>query len=793
MKLKIFILIVSVLLLNNILLSDGLTFYSDENGFYFENFLNNSLPGSYFPNFFLENYASDVTLLIEENNGFSLFDNPRVYFEGNSFLNFNWLYNGFNINSALDNGRSAFIIPFGSINSYQLNGDSPSGRKNGLNILTESKKNMTTFILSDVYGDLGSYTPLGPVLIQPEHPIERDDMLYSTRRKILNSYFADFSIRKISDKSNFSFSLTHTFMKRRFNDFTKKDKTFEENLKGLFISTSYNRKIKNGYIGLFSIFNTTERDNAFAELGRLLNETYGKTGRSFFLGLRLRKDNFKFDISFIGESENSKPFYDNFKKDILDNDGDDIYPFYDKVGIFSSKIFAADINYKLINKKKLSLSFYSNMRNSIVNGEETSSSFNSVFFNEDPYRVFLWNKGREYSNSNLNINSGMLLKVRLSDNFIFSGKLFFNYRNLDFEFNENDFNDMVPGYDLGFKFKMKKTRLSLSFGQYPGEMNENVNTFLETNRPYATVYNWSDINSDGRYETGEEGSIAGYSGGRYHFLDDNLKSPYNKRLLILFSTKISRNYSFNIKGLYKKFFNNFRIEYKDDYGFYKNYNGDNLYFYDKPYENFYLTNSKLDKDPFYAQLLINFSGRVKERWFLSFSLMAHIGMGYTAFGNGPDSNDIGILSESMADPNSLINGYGRVDGDRGYVSKFYFGFKLTEKLFFSTSIKYRDGDPFAFLSSYSKYGQNIIYYSTIKAENEKGIKGGPREDYIADLSVKLRYNFRLFNKLSELSLSFFNVIDIGGELSEYVFSGGERYSIEMQLPKSLRLNLKIAL
>ena len=44
---------------------------------------------------FFENYAPDATFLIEESNGFSLIDPPRVYFEGDSFTQFDWHLDGF--------------------------------------------------------------------------------------------------------------------------------------------------------------------------------------------------------------------------------------------------------------------------------------------------------------------------------------------------------------------------------------------------------------------------------------------------------------------------------------------------------------------------------------------------------------------------------------------------------------------------------------------------------------------------------------------------------------------------
>ena len=130
-----------------------------------------------------------------------------------------------------------------------------------------------------------------------------------------------------------------------------------------------------------------------------------------------------------------------------------------------------------------------------------------------------------------------------------------------------------------------------------------------------------------------------------------------------------------------------------------------------------------------------------------------------------------------------------MDGDRGFVAKGYFGFYVFKKLFAAVSLKYRDGNPFAFFNTLSKYDQRVIYYQTIKAENEKGVKGGPREDYVADVSIKLNYNFKLFNREAVLSLSLFNIVAFGAELSEYVFSGGLRDAVELQIPRSIRLTL----
>jgi hypothetical protein len=174
--------------------------------------------------------------------------------------------------------------------------------------------------------------------------------------------------------------------------------------------------------------------------------------------------------------------------------------------------------------------------------------------------------------------------------------------------------------------------------------------------------------------------------------------------------------------------------------------------------------------------------------------MAHMGMGFTAFGNGPEANDVGVISESQASPNSWINGFGRVDGDRAFVGKVFFGYHLSRRLFLAGSVKYRDGNPFAFIDAFQRQGQWVVTYQTIKAEDEHSRKGGPREDCIWDFNFKLGWDISLFGKKGRLECAVFNLLDFGGELSENAFSNDrERLANELQLPRSLRLGLTLEL
>ncbi|MCK5057349.1 MAG: hypothetical protein KAT34_11875 [Candidatus Aminicenantes bacterium] len=762
--------------------------------FIFDGFLMNYLPGGFFYPSFIENYAPDVTFLIEESNAFSLIDNPKVYFEGDSFINFNWQYNGMNINSALNNGSPALLLPFSSVTAYKLQGESPGSRNYGLDFISRVPgKDISRVLFSTVYTDLGTYTPWLTFMVEG-HASTRDDRLYNTRRKILNNYFIDYIFSKKFKNSEVTVSMNYFDIKRKFNDFKEFDTTYEETGRLFLTNTRYRRELTGGALEIVAAFNASDRSAFNAETGSLPEENAAKKKNSFLTGLFLKKKKFDFNFSFQYESEKLTPAAENFSKELQDNDGDGFFP-WSRLGEFSAAVFNSGLDIPLkydFLGKTLKINTFLEARHSILRGSEEIHGHNPLFFGNTPYLVVSWQPGSDYTNSNTNMKIGMNISWDFSRNLSLLSKLFVQYNRLGFENAGNNLTFLLPGYDVGVQlFKNKKTRILLAYGVTPYDIRENINFTLESNRPYGTINYWDDRNRDLTFQPGEQGEPYGYTGAAYHRVDEDISAPVKQRLLLTVSSKISKNFIFNVKGILKKVKNNFTFRFAEEYGFYEQHNDQDIYFFNRPFENYLLTNYDYRKDPLYAQLLLNFIGGKKEKWFFNFSFLAHMGLGVTAFGNGPGSNDIGIINESMANPNSWINGFGRVDGDRAFVAKLYFGFYLSKNLFLGTGLKYRDGNPFAFINSLYAHDQWVLYYATIKAEDEKGVKGGPREDYVGDISIKLNYRFKLFNNDALLSLSVFNLLDLGHELSEYVFSGGSRDAMELNMPRSLRLTLSM--
>lgn len=783
-----------------LLLAAGAAFAAGEdityrrNAFSFSSFLTRTLPGTLFYPSFIENYAPDATLLIEESNGFSFLDPPRVYYEGDPYNQFNWHFDGFKINSSLNSGSPGILLPFSSASRFELRGETPMAHDQGFHFRSEARdRSLFGIRFSTAGSGLGGYLPWAESIVDPHATTtKRDDVLYKERRTLLSDYDVDALYVAKGEASVFSLALTAIDTRRQFNDWNAIDQTYRERGKALLLTTSLELPLAEGSVLLTGAANALDRNHFLSELGRYPQETQPLQRRSYFAALRWKQKSWSLDLSYLREKEDLDPSEPDYLKDLKDNDGEGMFPF-EKFGSFSADTFRWNLNAVLVSSqdgRASGFELFSEAKLAVLNGNERSADFNPLSFNKIPERVILWSPGQAYRNTNLEFKAGALLNLKLGSQVSFYAKVLVQHAQARFQDESKSLSFTVPGFDVGLVL-LRNPEFIIAYEQMPYELRENVNTFLETRRPWGTICQWSDLDGNRSYQSGEEGAVVGFTGGRFHAASSDLRIPIKQRLLVSLTSPFSKAFSLTVKGMLKNIVDNYGVRFKEDYGFTEEVDSVNLFFFDEPYRNYVLANDALSKKPFYAQFLFQINSRENTNWFFSFSFVAHIGMGRTAFGNGAGANDIGLLSESQADPNSLINAYGRVDGDRAFLGKLFFGLYVFKDLSLGVSLKYRDGTPFAFIQTVQKYGQRVFYYKTIKAENEMGIKGGPRKDFLSDVSVQLRYQFDLLGSRAEFNLAVFNLLDFGSELSEYVFSGGWRYANELQIPRSFRAGLAL--
>ncbi|MCP4215135.1 MAG: hypothetical protein GY765_10780, partial [bacterium] len=461
--------------------------------FQLDPFMMDVLPGGQFFPAFFENYAPDATVTIEENNGFSMLDNPRVYFEGDSFIQFNWQYNGFNINSSLNDGSPAIMLPFTSLSGLRLQGESPIFKDYGMNFVSQMPKdNSSRLMASAVATNLGG--PWAKFMIQPSHPTERADMLYNERRKLTDNYFVDYRWSKAFQNSQMMFSVNYFNMGRQFNDFNSFDDFFEETGKMLLLNGRFRKQLNKGYLDILAVYNRMDRNADGAETAALPQETEGREKYSFFTGIHLAKESLDLKLSLTHENEQLNPYTENFAKELIDVDGDGFYPHIGgRLGTFSATTLNASLTAPLrppFLSEKVKMVLFADGRYASLSGNETTHDFNPVYFADTPYQVVLCQDGTDYKNTNADARAGLRLTVELSKRFFVIGKALMNVNYLDFDNSDNGLSFMTPGFDAGVLYKTKKTRIMLSYGRIPYDIRENVNMFLENGRPSGAIHHW---------------------------------------------------------------------------------------------------------------------------------------------------------------------------------------------------------------------------------------------------------------------------------------------------------------
>ncbi len=756
-------------------------------------------PGGYFYPNFIENLSPDAVWLSEESNGFGLPDQPKVYFEGDSWTQFRWHYAGHAMNSGLDDGAPALQLPLLAIDAMALRGESPGRRDYGFFFDPRrpdpSRRSSARVMASTTFANLGGWTALGKLAVA-NHATLRADDLYATRRRLGGSFQFDFGLERGGRRSSLLLAGGYAAMERRFNDFNRRDAQFSEDSGQWSLLGRWRRKFAAGELDADLVLNAGSRDHMLAEYGRYPQETRRQERMSWLAGATWSGRSFRARFSWIHERQELLPAMADAAKDLRDVDGQALLPF-DRLGTFAADTLALALERRLefswLGRRGEAEPFLE-LAAVLRSGRETPDGHNAVHFAGEPALVFLWDEAAAYRNQRRSAKAGTLLRAPLGGRFDLRARLFLQAQGLGFQ-GGNDCAFLQPGGEVGIGFQAgPRTRLGLSYGALPYELGSQASDFLEERRPGAAVRAWADADGDGLYRAGEEGALLGLSGGPAHELAAGLKPSLRQRLQLSLTAPISRRLQLDVKGLLKRIARPLWVRFAGEFGFSETVGGRDYYFLDRPVSGFELGNAPFARDPFYAQFLVRVHGERERRWYFSFSFLAHMGMGHAAFGNGPENNDVGVLSESQAFPNSWINGFGRLDGDRAFVGRIFFGRYLARRLFLGGSVKYRDGTPFAFLEAFQRHGQWVIAYRTIQGEDEHSRKGGPREDCIWDFNAKLGYDLRLFGRPARLELSGFNLLDFGGELSENAFSNDlQRMANELQLPRSLRLGLTLEL
>ena len=354
---------------------------------------------------------------------------------------------------------------------------------------------------------------------------------------------------------------------------------------------------------------------------------------------------------------------------------------------------------------------------------------------------------------------------------------------------------------------------------------------------HRSTYTWDDIrfmsddymNAHIRYS--QTGELFSTTGGRYHHWEKYLRQPSYVVLDLPFKFTIGRHEISLLQSLrfYYDLWMTLYDQAPDAYGFYQEHTTTvsnkqekwqvtNPIFFENAGEKHYVVgyeNKELLGGNFFTNKPLYLSNVVKyayngKKVFFSLSWQSYLMSGLSALGNGVQSNTIGILSESTANPNTYLNesntdgayrSSGRVDQDRSFIARIQLGYNITPNWGIHLNGKFKDGTPitnFRTLAHTDAQGntQLAVWNADTKGINLSAYHFGKRKDAFFNIDIRLRYRGHICQVPLEAEVMCYNIYDFGTELFEFNFDedmGAGRRAMVLNIPRGMMFTLRVGL
>ena len=303
------------------------------------------------------------------------------------------------------------------------------------------------------------------------------------------------------------------------------------------------------------------------------------------------------------------------------------------------------------------------------------------------------------------------------------------------------------------------------------------------------------------------------TGGKYHHYKKGLLQTSYLELDIPIHLHFGKH-EIVLQQSYKKFFNAWHTNYlgaPEDYGYYQDYNGVDVFYLNGGIQEYEVGvapvfgNNWLMNSPYYFSQLTRYTytGR---KVLVSVSWQSMQASGYCGLGNGFQTNNLGALSETTANPNTsnVIDnqggehrGVGRYNLDKGYVCRFYLAYNICEWLQAGMTVKWTDGKPFTDYIYYANNNQVSILPKESRGTNPTDGNFGKRHcaKYNIDLHIQGKWQVR--DIPMRLNIECYNMWDFCHDLAEMSFVQdipyAHRASMIMDIPVGLLATYTIEL
>ena len=353
-------------------------------------------------------------------------------------------------------------------------------------------------------------------------------------------------------------------------------------------------------------------------------------------------------------------------------------------------------------------------------------------------------------------------------------------------------------------------------------------------------YTWDDIRYlSADYMNGEiryaDNTLLATTGGSYHTPDGCLwmhqPSYAVVDLPIRFTFGKSHRHEFALLNSLRKYYNLWFTTFTDGVDANMVDNG-GTYYWQEGVKNYTVTTQPLDlmssrvggRTPYYMSNTVQYTytGR---KWYVSVSWQSYLMAGLSTLGNGPLHNNIGVLSESSANPNTYkvlsegtmpYQGNCRLNQDKSFILRMQVTYNACKYFSIGFNGKFKDGQAFSTFTALPQtingHQQVAILHSDAKGINMANNVFGKREDAFFNLELRATGRWWVRDIPMSLEVLCYNLYDFGTALTEYTFDNYDhptyahwtvergiasmkdsRTSMSLCIPRGLLFTLRIGL
>lgn len=309
------------------------------------------------------------------------------------------------------------------------------------------------------------------------------------------------------------------------------------------------------------------------------------------------------------------------------------------------------------------------------------------------------------------------------------------------------------------------------------------------------------------------------TGGAHHRYARHLQQPAYVTLDVPIHFRFGRH-EIALLQTYKKFYHTWMTQFIDGPAANGYYDADGYYFLNPGQHDYIVDYQPTDlmgggfftNTPYYMAQTSRYTYRGR-RFLFSLSWQSMMGVGLSALGNGPAANNIGVLSESTANPNTFNTlenadgrhpGVGRLDQDKAFVCRIYLAYNVCRWLQFGITGRWTDGQPFAYFNTATQTDAQGDTQMAIRPGCTRGINPtdgdfGCRESALFNIDLHARLKWEVKRHPMTLDLLCYNLYDFGNVYTEMCFPQGVRGlqsrgpNMTLTIPRGIIGTLKIAL